>query len=181
MQMELRLRYYGDPVLTRKTVPIGEVDAEVRELAEEMRKVMLASRGVGLAANQVGVSRRLLVMDPTLGQDKTRTIALVNPRVTRSSGAFTDEEGCLSFPGLRLEIRRPLDIRVEATDLDGNAIALEASGFLARIFMHELDHLDGKVFFWRLPLARLIPFLFRLPGLRRKYRAINAPPQPGGE
>jgi peptide deformylase len=139
----LKLRYYGDPILTRRTTPVEVVDDEVRALAAEMFKVMAAARGVGLAANQVGVPRRVLVMDPSGGREKGAAFALINPRITSRTGAFTDEEGCLSFPGLRLELKRSLDIRAEGLDLDGNRVAVEASGLVARVFQHELDHLEG--------------------------------------
>ena len=168
----LKLRYYGDPSVGRKTIPVATVDDGIRALAREMFEVMRAHAGVGLAANQTSERTRVIVIDVSAGKNPREAFALVNPRVTGSGGAFTDEEGCLSFPGLHLDIRRPLEIRVEALGLDGNPVTVNASGILARILMHEIDHLDGILFFRRLPLLKKLAFLRRLPALKRQYRKI---------
>jgi peptide deformylase len=166
----LGLRFYGDPVLRRKCRPVREFDDKIRDLAREMTETMHASRGIGLAANQVGARERIIVIDPTAGEEEGETIVLVNPRLARLSDPYTDEEGCLSFPGLRLSVPRALEVRVEAVDLSGNPVAHEARGLLARALQHEMDHLNGVLFVDRLPWRTRLAMLFKLPKLKRQYR-----------
>lgn len=175
------LRYFGDPALRRRARPVVPGDAGVPELAREMIAVMHARRGIGLAANQVGELKRVIVFDLSAGDKPDAVRVLVNPRVVRRAGAFTDEEGCLSFPGLKLDIRRALDARVEGEDLAGNPVAYEASGIFARVLQHEVDHLDGVLFTDRLPWLRRIAMWFRLPGLKRRYRLKSGPPPSAAE
>ncbi len=176
----LTLRYYGDPALTRRTRRVEIFDGALESLAREMVEVMRAHGGIALAANQVGESVRLLVMDtPGAGAGRD-AFAMANPRVASRSGSHTDEEGCLSFPGLRLVIKRPMNVRMEGFDLKGNPISAEVSGLLARAFLHELDHLNGVTFFRRLPFLKFLGFLPRLPGLKRKYHGLSGTPVPGG-
>jgi len=166
------LKLYGDPVLRRKARPVERFDDGLRELAADMIRVLREAKGVGLAANQVGELKRVLVIDPSAGESEKDAFALVNPRVTGRRGAWTDEEGCLSFPGLRVDIRRPMDVRIEGSDLAGNPVAHEASGLIARALLHELDHLDGMLLVDRLPLAKRIAMWFRLPKLKVAYRKL---------
>lgn len=150
--MEIRLM--GDPVLREKAVEIEAVDDEVRALARDMFDTMYESDGVGLAANQVGVTRRLIVVDPR--EEGVTPRALVNPRVI-STGEETEraEEGCLSIPGLREIVERESSVVVEALDLDGEPVRLEAEGLHARVLLHEIDHIDGVLFVDRVsPLKR---------------------------
>ncbi len=175
------LRYFGDPVLRRRAQRVRPGDPDLPALAQDMIAVMHARRGIGLAANQVGELKRVIVFDLSAGDKPGEARALVNPRVTRRAGAFTDEEGCLSFPGLRLDIRRALDARVEGEDLAGNPVAYESSGLFARVLQHEIDHLDGVLFTDRLPFLKRLAMWLKLPGLRRRYRlkaAAPAPPPP---
>lgn len=149
-----QLRYMGDPVLREEAVVIDAVDDEVRALARDMFDTMYDAEGVGLAANQVGITRRLIVVDPH--EDGVPPRALVNPRVV-ATGDETDraEEGCLSIPGLRDIVERKSTVIVEALDLDGEAVRIEADGLLARVLLHEIDHLDGVLFVDRVsPLKR---------------------------
>jgi len=172
--MALELRYYNDPILRRKTARVETVDEATRTLVLEMFEVMRASKGVGLAANQVGVPLQVLTLDLSIGgKPRGEMFGIINPRVVRQSGSLTDEEGCLSFPGLRLMIRRPMEVRMEGLDINGNPVAVEASGILARAIMHETDHLQGIQFFRRLPLLKLLAFLPNLPKLRRQYRNLK--------
>jgi peptide deformylase len=168
------LRYYNDPILRRKAAQVGQVDDEIRTLVLAMFEIMRTARGVGLAANQVGVPLQVLTLDLSIGgKPRGEMFAIINPKVVRKSGSITDEEGCLSFPGLRLMIRRPMEVRVEGLDLNGNPVALEAGGILARAVMHETDHLNGIQFFRRLPFLKLLAFLPTLPKLRRQYRNLK--------
>ena len=178
--MDLKLRYYGDPVLRRKAAEVHAVDDEIRALAHGMFGIMREAKGVGLAANQVGVPLQVLTLDLSIsGNPRGGLFAILNPRVVSKSGVYTDEEGCLSFPGLRLVITRPMEVRVEGLDLEGNPVAIDAGGILARVVMHEMDHLNGIQFFRRLPFFRMLAFLPSLPRLKRKYRENRGTPPKG--
>ncbi len=139
------IRQYGDPVLRQATREIEEIDARVARLAEDMIDTMHAAPGVGLAANQVGVQRRLFVYD--IGEGPK---VVLNPRIVESSGEWTFEEGCLSVPGLSWPIVRPNQVHLVGIDLDGNELSIEASEYEGRVFQHEVDHLDGTLLVERL-------------------------------
>ncbi len=150
----LDIRYMGDPVLREAAEEVEEVDEEMRGLARDMFDTMYGADGVGLAAPQVGILRRLIVVDPR--EEGVTPRALVNPRVVETGDA-TDkaEEGCLSIPEIREVVERKSSVVVEALDLDGEPIRLEADGLHARVLLHEIDHLNGVLFLDRLtPLKR---------------------------
>lgn len=153
---ELEIRTYGDPVLRQATREVEEIDGRVARLADQMIDTMRAAPGVGLAANQVGVSRRLFVFDAGDGP-----ITVINPRIVESEGEFTYLEGCLSVPGHAWEITRPDRVHLVGYDLDGNELSIEADEFEGRIFQHEMDHLDGILLVERLD-----------PDQRREARAL---------
>lgn len=167
------LRLYGDPALRRRAAPVARFDEELRALTDGMIGVMHEHGGVGLAANQVGAAARVIVVDLSGGSREGEAFALVNPTVTRRAGSVEDEEGCLSFPGLRFPVRRALEARVEGADLAGNPVVHEARGLFARVLLHEVDHLDGVLFTDRLPWPKRIAMWFKLPGLRRKYAGLK--------
>ncbi|MDQ7006770.1 MAG: peptide deformylase [Acidobacteriota bacterium] len=146
---------YPHPVLTTPTRPVEAVDEEVRTLVADMVDTMRAERGVGLAANQVGESRRLMVVDVSAGEDPEALTVLINPRLLKTSGRQSGDEGCLSFPGIFEVITRPAKAVIEGMTLDGETVQVEAEDFFARALLHELDHLDGVVFLQRMsPLKR---------------------------
>jgi peptide deformylase len=132
------VRIFGDPVLRKVAKEISDINATLVRLADDMLVTMYAEPGIGLAAPQVGVQRRLFVYDIGEGP-KT----IVNPVVAETSGEWLYEEGCLSVPGLSWEIVRPKEVHLTGVDLDGNEVSLEADELLARLIQHELDHLDG--------------------------------------
>ncbi|MDE0605126.1 MAG: peptide deformylase [bacterium] len=136
----LRIRVYGDPVLRRVAEDVTDIDGTMADLCEEMFTAMYEAPGIGLAAPQVGVSQRFFVYDFGDGRG-----VLVNPEITESDGEWTYNEGCLSVPELSWEIVRPRSIHLKAYDLDGNEVTLEAEDLEARLFQHELDHLEGKI------------------------------------
>jgi len=144
---ELTIRQYGDPVLKERTREVEDIDAAVVSLVDSMIETMYAAPGSGLAANQVGVQRRIFVYDTGDG-DGARTI--INPRILESDGEWVFEEGCLSIPGLSWEIVRPNAVHLVGLDLDGNEISIEATEYEGRVFQHELDHLDGILLVERL-------------------------------
>jgi peptide deformylase len=139
------VRVFGDPVLRKVAEEITNIDGKLVKLADEMLETMYAEPGLGLAAPQVGVQRRLFVYDVGEGP---RT--LVNPVISESRGEWIYEEGCLSVPGLWWEIVRPKEIHLTGYDLDGTEVSIEADELLARLFQHELDHLDGVLLLDRL-------------------------------
>jgi peptide deformylase len=150
----LEIRLLGDPVLRERAAEVETVDAEVRRLAGEMFTAMYEADGVGLAAPQVGVLRRIIVVDPR--EEGVTPRAIVNPRiVTADPLQDKAEEGCLSIPGVRDVVQRPAGVTVEGLDLDGAPVRIEAEGLHARVLQHEIDHLDGVLFLDRLsPLKR---------------------------
>ncbi len=146
---ELELRYYPDPVLRQTTHPVGSFDDELRELACAMVGTMRRERGIGLAAPQVGFSKRLIVVLQMQIPDDTEVdpLVLVNPRVVATGGElWSYEEGCLSIPGINAMVLRPTSVEVEYQDLDGEVQRVEDDSILGRILLHEIDHLDGKLF-----------------------------------
>jgi len=141
------IRQYGDPVLKQRTQEIEDIDAGVSKLVADMIETMYGAPGVGLAANQVGVQRRLFVYD--IGQGAGPR-AVINPRIAESSGEWTYEEGCLSVPGLSWPIVRADSVHLVGLDLEGNELSIEADTLEGRCFQHELDHLDGILLVERL-------------------------------
>jgi peptide deformylase len=132
------IRVIGDPVLKQRASDVTDVDAALVRLTERMLETMYAAPGLGLAAPQVGVRKRLFVYDV---DDEPKV--LINPEIVETRGEWTYEEGCLSVPGLAWEIMRPKEVHLRGIDLDGNQVDIEADELLARLFQHELDHLDG--------------------------------------
>lgn len=167
----LKVRKYGDPVLRRRAVPVREVTERLRALAEDMIETMYDEAGIGLAAPQVGESIRLVVLGDERGRNPR---ALVNPTITEQGGAVTAEEGCLSIPGVFADVTRAEWVQVEATDLDGRPVSLRPQGFHARVFQHEMDHLDGILFIDRLdPVTRdRIKRRIKKEGLAESHRAF---------
>lgn len=146
--MALRpIRLYPDPVLRVQCPPVESFDEALRTLASDMVETMYKAPGVGLAAPQVGAEARLAVVDVTVGKEKDALHVLVNPRIVEEKGEDVDFEACLSIPGLSEKVVRPTWIKVVAQDLDGRSFELEADDYLARALCHELDHLDGILFF----------------------------------
>ena len=139
------IRVHGDPVLRQATVPVTTFDTALARLADEMLETMYDAPGVGQAANQIGIQKRLFVWDVGDGPG-----VAVNPSLSGQAGEWTYEEGCLSVPGLYWPIVRPGRVRLTAMDLDGHSFELDGDDILARVFLHEVDHLDGKLLIDRL-------------------------------
>jgi peptide deformylase len=147
---------YPDPRLHTKAKPVETVDAGIRKLVSDMAETMYAAPGIGLAATQVDVHRRVIVID--VSEDKSALMSFINPEILWREGECQGEEGCLSVPGIYETVRRSERIGVRALDVDGKSFELEADGLLAVCIQHEMDHLDGKVFveyLSRLKLSRI--------------------------
>jgi peptide deformylase len=141
-----QIRQYPDPVLRMEARAVEEFDDDLRRLVARMKDLMQEANGVGLAATQVGVLRRLFVFAP----DDERVLAVVNPTIpTRGDETETDDEGCLSIQGVTVPVERPTTIRLEGRDENGDEVAYDLEGMAARIAQHEADHLDGKLMFDR--------------------------------
>jgi len=137
---------YPNPLLRKKTSPITEFNAELKELVADMAETMYAAPGVGLAANQIGVLQQLVVIDVSPKEEKNKLIPLINPEILEGEGSEIDEEGCLSVVDYASNVERFSHIKVRARDLEGKEIEFQADGWFARVIQHELDHLDGKLF-----------------------------------
>jgi len=145
---------YGDPVLETPTKPVEKFDEELQTLVADMFESMYAAQGVGLAAPQIGISRRLAVIDVTSGKNPEGKIVCVNPQITHTEGEQREEEGCLSVPGFRGHVLRPRFVTVRAQDATGKEFEMRGEGLLARAFCHEIDHLDGVLFITHLSLLK---------------------------
>lgn len=159
----LKILEYPDKRLRTRAKPVERVTDELRKLAADMLETMYAAPGVGLAATQVDVHKRLLVMDASENKDQPRV--LINPEIVAKEGCAPGEEGCLSVPGVTDIVERATRIRVRALDRDGRPIEFEAEGLVAVCVQHEIDHLDGKLF---------VDYLSELKRQRLKKRATKA-------
>jgi peptide deformylase len=145
--MVRKILKYGEPILERAAEPVTEFDsAELNDLIVDMWETMYASKGVGLAAPQIGVAKRISVIDISVGEDESKKIVIINPEISSKEGSQTGEEGCLSIPGFREPLTRANKVTVRARDEKGEAIELEGDELLARAFQHEIDHLNGVLF-----------------------------------
>ena len=159
----LEILHFPDPRLRNVAAPVEAVDDAVRALADDMLETMYSARGIGLAAVQVGIARRVIVAD--VSPERNAPLALINPRVAESRDEEAEfEEGCLSVPGVYEAVSRPARVRVEGWDREGKPMSIEAEGTLAACLQHEIDHLDGRLF---------VDYLSRLKQHRIRKRAIK--------
>jgi peptide deformylase len=140
----LPILHYPDPRLHNVAAPVAQVDDRIRQLVKDMAETMYAAPGIGLAATQVDVHERVLIIDISDTRDQLQTF--INPEILESSGETETEEGCLSVPGIYDKVRRAERVKVRALNTQGEIFTLEAEGLLAVCIQHEIDHLDGKVF-----------------------------------
>jgi len=170
--LSLEIIQYPHPTLRHKSKPLKRVDAELRQLIAEMFELMYEHEGVGLAANQVDLPYRLFVSnvegDPAI---KDAECVFINPVLSGGHDQSEDEEGCLSIPGLRAQVKRNSKIKIQAYDLSGNEISGEVDGLMARIVQHETDHLDGVLFIDRLGPAQQLGFRDQLEEFELAYQS----------
>jgi peptide deformylase len=153
--MILKVVKYGDPILQKEGTEITEFDGQLAELVENMFETMLAAKGVGLAAPQIGLSQKLFVMDCSSGKDPAERFAFINPRIVETRDLQVGDEGCLSFPDIYFEVERPRIVTVTAFDVHGQEFTAQFEDLAARCVLHETDHVYGKVFLEYLsPLKR---------------------------
>jgi peptide deformylase len=153
--MILKIVKYPEPVLSQPGEPVTEFDAELKKLVDDMFETMYTNQGIGLAAPQVAVSKRVTVIDLSQGKDPAQKLVLVNPEIIFREGRQYEEEGCLSFPDIREKVVRASKVQIRAQDLKGKWFEMDGEELLSRAFQHEIDHLDGML------------FIFRMSGLKR--------------
>jgi peptide deformylase len=149
-----RIVSYGTPILRQRTQEVANLNGELQELIDDMVETMYAAPGVGLAANQVASPLRLFVANAAEDHDPSKLLVVVNPEVVESEGEVTAEEGCLSIPDFREDVRRARRVLIRGLDREGRPIEIEGTDLLARIFQHEMDHLNGLFFVDRLSPAK---------------------------
>jgi peptide deformylase len=157
---------YGNPVLERKAEPVSEFNTpELNKLLEDMFESMYAARGVGLAATQIGIGRHIAVIDCSAGEDPSQKIVLINPEIVKVEGKQRSEEGCLSLPGFREDVSRGKQVTVRAQNAKGERFEMTGEDLLARALLHEVDHLNGRLYITHVsPLKRDL--------IRRKIRKL---------
>ncbi|MHB1011710.1 MAG: peptide deformylase [Desulfobacteria bacterium] len=144
--MRREILVYPDPFLARKAAPVAAVNDRIRGLIRDMFETMYAAEGVGLAATQVGVGKRVIVLDVSPVDETIAPMAVVNPEIVSRAGSVTGVEGCLSVPGVQGEVCRAETVEVRGMDEQGNPLRIRAAGILSRALQHEIDHLDGILF-----------------------------------
>jgi peptide deformylase len=160
---------YGDPVLREVAQPVGEVDQAIKNLVSDMVDTVKKAQGLGLAAPQVGVSKRIFIVDLAAVDITEKLHVFINPEILSTDGDVEMEEGCLSFPGIYQKIVRPARVTVRATDVDGHQFEMTAEGLAARAILHEFDHLEGKLFIdYISPIAKTL-----LKGRLKKLSAAS--------
>lgn len=153
--MVLKIVKYGEPKLEQPSEPVTQFNADLKRLVEDMFETMYAARGVGLAAPQVGVNKRLFVMDCAGGKDPTQKYVMINPEIIHTEGEIVAEEGCLSIPGIYSKVARPQRVVARGYDVNEQEYTLDVTELAARCVSHEVDHLDGKLYIFRVsPIKR---------------------------
>ncbi len=148
--MILKIVKYPEPVLQQPGEPVTEFDKDLRKLVADMFETMYAASGIGLAAPQVAVAKRVTVIDLSMGKDPEQKLVLINPEIILQEGKQYEEEGCLSFPEIREKVQRAFKVRIRAQDENGKWFEMDGEELLSRAFQHEIDHLDGKLFIFRM-------------------------------
>jgi peptide deformylase len=148
--MILKIVKYPEPVLQQPGEPVTEFDSELRKFVADMFETMYSNQGIGLAAQQVGVAKRVTVIDLSQGKDPAQKLVLINPEIIFRDGKQYEEEGCLSFPEIREKVQRAAKVRIRAQNEKGKWFEMDGEELLSRAFQHEIDHLDGMLFIFRM-------------------------------
>lgn len=157
---------YGEPVLRQKAKPVTDINESLQKTIQAMFKTMYAEPGVGLAAPQVGIGLRLMVVD-VAPNGKSQPLVFINPKIEETKGKIAGAEGCLSFPGLGVTVKRAEWVRVSALNEKGFPISVSGDGLLARCILHEIDHLDGKLMIDRIPVTQRLKILWEIRKRRK--------------
>ncbi len=143
---KLKIRYLGDPVLREKAKPVEEINGQLQRLIDDMAETMYEAKGLGLAANQIGITKRLFVLDLAQRKGEPELLVFINPEIIEKEGEIVEEEGCLSIPGYAAKVRRFSRVLVRALDREGKPFEMELEGLGARAIQHEIDHLNGILY-----------------------------------
>ena len=165
--MILKIVKYPEPVLQQPGEPVTEFDDELRKFVADMFETMYAAQGIGLAAPQVAVSKRVTVIDLSMGKDPEQKLVLINPEVIFREGKQYEEEGCLSFPDIREKVQRAFKVTIRAQDERGKWFEMDGEELLSRAFQHEIDHLDGVLFIFRISALKRDFVLRKIRKLQR--------------
>jgi peptide deformylase len=165
--MILKIVKYPEPVLSQPGEPVTEFDGELRKLVADLFETTYASQGIGLAAPQVGVSKRVTVIDLSMGKDPAQKLVLVNPEIIFRDGKLYEEEGCLSFPEIREKVVRAARVRIRAQNEQGKWFEMDGEDLLSRCMQHEIDHLDGMLFIFRMSALKRDLTLRKIRKLQR--------------
>jgi peptide deformylase len=171
-----RIRLYGDPVLRRRCEPVEAVDGVTRELIEDLVATVDHASGLGLAAPQIGVTKRVVVVVQVGAGGRRKHFALVNPEIVSACGEETGEEGCLRIPGIYSNVKRPQSVVVKGLDSEGNEVSVEANGIMARAFAHEIDHLNGTLFVDRIGMVKRSLLRRKLGEIRKRTKETSKSP-----
>jgi peptide deformylase len=166
--MILKILKYPEPVLSQPGEPVTDFNDELRKLVADMFETTYASQGIGLAAPQVGVSKRLTVIDLSMGKDPAQRLVLINPEIIFREGKLYEEEGCLSFPDIREKVVRAARVRIRAQDGHGKWFEMDGEDLLSRCMQHEIDHLDGMLFIFRMSALKRDLNLRKIRKLQRE-------------
>lgn len=165
-----KIRRYPDPILTAVAERVTEFGPRLKQIVEEMFLTMYQERGVGLAAPQCGISKRIFVINCAKDQDPSGETALINPEIVSVEGEQFGDEGCLSFPGLYAKKMRPMKVTMRAQNVDGDWFEVVGQGLMARALLHERDHLDGKIFVQDLEPVEFVKLRKDLEQMRREFK-----------
>jgi peptide deformylase len=169
--MTYQIRTFGDPVLASQALPVADIDGKIARIVEEMFDTLYESdSGIGLAAPQVGIQRQIFVWDMD-----DEPMVVLNPVIVESDGEWVYDEGCLSIPGLYVEMTRPKTVLMKGIDMDGNEVAIEADELEARLFQHELDHLNGVLMFDRMQPEQRKAAIAEYKRLSEQATVLGAP------
>ena len=165
------IRLYGDPVLREECAPVAEVGDDVRELVRNLLDSVIEAEGLGLAAPQIGVTKRVIVVVEPPAEEK-KYLAVINPEIVSACGEESAEEGCLSVPGIYEKVKRPQSVVVSGLDESGKKMTVEATGMMARAFCHEIDHLDGVMFVDRIGMVRKGLLKGKLGAIKKRAKEL---------
>lgn len=161
----LEIRKFNDPVLRRRSKKVWRINEDIHRLVLDMAQTMKEKEGLGLAASQVGILKRIIIVE--IDCRTRKALALINPKIIkRSREKIVSAEGCLSFPDIFIDVKRARQVTVRAKDVDGKKIEIKAEGLVARVLQHEIDHLNGRLFFSRLNLFKRIKFKIKNPSFK---------------
>ncbi len=166
--MILKIVKYPEPVLQQPGEPVTEFNDELRQFVADMFETMYSAQGIGLAAPQVGVSKRVTVIDLSMGKYPEQKLVLINPEITFQQGKQYEEEGCLSFPEIREKVQRAAKVKIRAQDERGKWFEMDGEELLSRAFQHEIDHLDGMLFIFRMSALKRDMVLRKIRKMQRE-------------